>query len=161
MSRPRPAAASILLALLCLGPLRPADSHAAGAVEMQVERIVVTAIDEYNQAMEAGDPESWLKYFTDNVRRNSPLGSQQGRTAFNAYYQGEFKDLKVRWNVRRTIVMGRSAVALVECDLSQRAGAAKGKLDMAVVFELASSGRFESLDLYFDTAKLPQLAAAR
>ena len=70
--------------------------------------------------MEEGNPEAWLKYFTQNVRRDSPLGSQQGRAAFDDYYQGEFKEIKARWNVKRTIVMGRSAVALVACEAASR-----------------------------------------
>src|SRR5262245_9151238 len=67
---------STLLALLLVAVCTeffPASAGAAGAVEMQVERIVTTAIDEYNLAMEEGSPEAWLKYFTDNVRRSSPL----------------------------------------------------------------------------------------
>jgi hypothetical protein len=152
--------AALFVLLLCAITL-PARALAAGAVEMQVERIVTTAIDEYNQAMEEGNPEAWFKYFSDNVRRGSPLGAQQGRAAFDEYYQGEFKSFKARWNVRKTIVMGRSAVALVECELSQRSGGADGKVDMAIVFELASSGRFESLDFYFDTVKVAKLAAAK
>lgn len=143
------------LATLLIALLAPVGAaHAAGAVEMQVERIVTTAIDEYNQAMQEGNPESWLKYFTDNVRRNSPAGSLQGRPAFNEYYQGEFKSFKVHWNIKKTIVMGRSAAAVVECELVPRAGGAEAKADMAIVFELASSGRFESLEFYYDTAKL-------
>jgi hypothetical protein len=152
------AAACILL--LCAAAT-PAHVLAAGAVEMQVERIVTTAIDEYNLAMEEGNPEAWLKYFTDNVRRSSPLGSQQGRAAFDEYYRGEFQRYKARWSVRKTIVMGRSAVALVDCELAQRAGGGDGKLAMAIVFELASSGRFDSLDFYFDTARVATLAAAK
>jgi len=148
---------STLLALLLVAVCTeffPASARAAGAVEMQVERIVTTAIDEYNLAMEEGSPEGWLKYFTDNVRRGSPLGSQQGRAALNEYYAGEFKGFKMRWNVKKTIVMGRSAVALVECESARRAGDGQARADMAIVFELASSGRFESLDFYFDPAKL-------
>jgi hypothetical protein len=159
MSRFTGLAASCFL-LLCAATI-PTRVLAAGAVEMQVERIVTTAIDEYNLAMQEGNPEAWFKYFTDNVKRSSPLGSQQGRAAFNEYYQGEFQRYKARWNVRKTIVMGRSAVALVECELAQRSGGGDGKLDMAIVFELASSGRFDALDFYFDTARVATLAAAK
>jgi predicted SnoaL-like aldol condensation-catalyzing enzyme len=133
---------------------------AAGAVEMQVERIVNTAIDEYNAAMDAGEPEAWLKYFTDNVRRTSPLGAQQGRAAFTEYYQSEFKNFKAHWNTKKMIVMGRSAAAIVECEMAQKPSGAEAKVDMAVVFELASSGRFESIDFYFDPAKIAKLVAA-
>ncbi|HZP86156.1 MAG TPA: nuclear transport factor 2 family protein, partial [Burkholderiales bacterium] len=148
---------AILMGLLVL-PVR--IGHAAGAVEMQVERIVTTAIDEYNQAMESGDPEAWLKYFTDNVRRSSPLSSQQGKAALTEYYQGEFKNFKARWNTKKTIVMGRSAAAVVDCEIAQRPGGAEAKTEMVIVFELASSGRFESVDFYFDTAKVAKVIAA-
>jgi hypothetical protein len=152
---------SVLPVLFCTLLLHPSNAFAAGAVEMQVERIVTIAIDEYNQAMEDGNPASWLKYFTDNVRRGSPLGSQQGRAAFNEYYLSEFKSFKTHWNIKKTIVMGRSAVAIVECESARRTGDAEAKVDMAIVFELAPSGRFESLDFYFDPARLAKLAAAQ
>lgn len=160
MSRALPSI-SILQALLCTLLLQSSGAFAAGAVEMQVDRIVTTAIDEYNQAMEEGNPESWLKYFTDNVRRSSPLGSQQGRAAFNEYYLAEFKTFKTHWNIKKTIVMGRSAVAIVECESARRSGDTEAKVDMAIVFELAPSGRFESLELYFDSARVAKLVSAK
>jgi hypothetical protein len=110
--------------------------------------------------MDAGDPEAWLKYFTDNVRRGSPLGAQQGKASFTEYYQNEFKNLKSRWTAKKMIVMGRSAAAVIECDVTQRASGQEAKVDTVVVFELASSGRFESIDFYYDTAKVAKLLAA-
>jgi predicted SnoaL-like aldol condensation-catalyzing enzyme len=153
------ATVSLLPALFAALLLQTSCAFAAGAVEMQVERHVLMAIDDYNSAMEAGSPEDWLKYFTDNVRRTGPLGSQQGRAAFNQYYQDEFKNLKARWTVKKTMATGRSVAAVVQCDLTRRATGAQGTLDMAIVFELAASGRFESIDFYFDTAKLAELDA--
>lgn len=126
---------------------------------MQVERMVIIAIDEYNDAMEAGEPGGWLKYFTDNVRRQAPQSAQQGKQEFSEYYRSEFENYRARWNFKKMIVSGRSAAVIFEWDAVHKPTAAPLKVEMVAVFELASSGKFESVDFYFDTAKLGQHAA--
>jgi len=103
----------LCVAFLCLLAFLSPPAFAAGAVEMQVEHILVQTIDEYNQAMEANDPAGWVRYFTDNVRRHSPVSDQQGK-----------KDI-----------------------------------EMVGIYELASSGRFESVSFYYDTAKAGKFLA--
>jgi hypothetical protein len=69
----------------------------------------------------------------DHHLAKMPVGSQQGRAAVSAYYQRELKNCLVRWNVKKTIVMGRSAVALIECETAPSGGDARAKVDMAIV----------------------------
>lgn len=128
---------------------------------MQVERIVIIAIDEYNDAMAAGDPDGWVKYFTDNVRRHAPQSAQQGKQAFSDYYRGEFGKYRARWNTKKMIVSGRSAAVVFEWDAVHKPTDTPLKVDMVAVFELASSGKFESVSFYFDTAKLEPVSVAR
>ena len=99
-------AVSLTLFALCSQPL---SALAAGAVEMQVEHIVVQTIDEYNQAMEAGDPAPWLRYFTDNVRRHAPQADQQGKKELADYYAWEFKTFRAKCAIKKILVSGRSA----------------------------------------------------
>lgn len=153
----------VLLALafiFCLATFLLRTAHAAGAVEMQVERIVVIAIAEYNDAMTAGDPDGWLKYFTDNVKRKAPQSAQEGKQAFSDYYQGEFENFRARWNTKQMIISGRTAAVEFEWDALHKASGTPLKVDMVAVFALASSGKFDSVNFYFDTAKLGQYALA-
>ena len=156
------ALAALSALLLTLGAR---TALAAGAVEMQVERIVVTAIDEYNAAMEAGDPAGWLKYFTDSVKRRDPLAAQSGRQEFADYYAREFKTLQMKWTTKKMIIMGRSAAVEFEWAGMHKDSNTPVKLDAVAMLEMASSGRFESINFYFDTAKagiaLAQPTAAR
>jgi len=149
--------ASILLALPALSP-EPA--LAAGAVEMQVEHLVVQMIDEYNEAMEARDPQQWLRYFTDNVKRHSPLSDQQGKQEFADYYAGEFKNFQARYAVKKILVSGRSAGVAFDWEGVHKPTNTPVKVEMVAIYEMASSGRFESVSFYFDTAKVAQLFTA-
>ena len=143
--------------LVALLPARGA--LAAGAVEMQVERIVKIAIMEYNSAMRSGDAARWLKYFTDNVKRQGPDGAQVGKQAFSDYYQWEFGNFEASWKSKRMLISGRSGAVEFEWDAVHRPTGAPVKLDMVAIFELASSGKFESANFYFDTAKVGQYFA--
>jgi hypothetical protein len=147
--------------LICSLALQMRAAHAAGAVEMQVERIVVLAIEEYNDAMAAGDPGGWIKYFTDTVRRHGPQSAQQGKQAFSEYYKGEFDNFRARWNTRKMIISGRSAAVEFEWDAVHKSTDTPLKVDMVAVFELAPNGKFDAVNFYFDTAKLgPHSVAA-
>ena len=147
-----------LLSYLCMFEVRTA--FAAGAVEMQVEHIVVQTIDEYNQAMEAGDPQSWLRYFADNVRRHSPLSDQQGKKDFSDYYAWEFKTFQARCVTKKILVSGRSAAVVFDWEGVHKPSGTPVKLEMVGIYEMASSGRFEAVSFYFDTARVAQLFAA-
>lgn len=127
-------------------------AHAAGAVEMQVEHILRGALDEYNEGMEAGDASPWVKYFTPNVIRSAPGGTQIGKEAFSAFYEAEFKAYKAHISVRRILVSGRTGAMVLGWDAVDRATGKALSVEMAMFVELASSGRFESLALYFDPA---------
>lgn len=131
-------------------------AQAAGAVEMQVERIVVQAIKEYNDAMAAGDPAGWLKYFTEGVQRRSPRSEQAGKEAFDQYYRKEFEAFRATWTTSRMIIAGRSAAVEFEWDAVHKAGNAPVKVSMVAVFQLAPNGKFDSVNFYFDTAQLAQ-----
>lgn len=152
--------AGAFIASLCVAVshLRPAS--AAGAVEMQVERIVVQAIGEYNDAMAAGNPAGWLKYFTEGVRRRSPLSEQAGKEAFDDYYRKEFEAFQARWTTSKMIIAGRSAAVEFEWDAVHKASNAPVKLNMVAVFQLAPNGKFESVNFYFDSAKIAQYNVA-
>ncbi|MCC7548635.1 MAG: nuclear transport factor 2 family protein [Burkholderiales bacterium] len=141
---------AILIAALCSAP----EARAAGAVEMQVERIVRTAIREYNGAMQAGDPADWIKYFTEDVKRSDPAGTQQGKQDFAAHYAKEFAAFNTQWTPRRVIVMGRSAAVEFEWSGTRRNSSEPVKVDMVVILELASSGKFDSIAFYYDTARV-------
>jgi hypothetical protein len=146
--------------LLCLSLLQARTAVAAGAVEMQVARIVNSAVDGYNRAMETGDAGGWLKYFTDNVHRQGPLSVQDGKQAFSEYYQREFETFQARWTTMHMVISGRSGAVEFEWEAVHKASGTPMKVDMVAVFELASSGKFESVKFYFDTAKLGQYSVA-
>jgi hypothetical protein len=145
-------AGAIIASFISVSQLRPAN--AAGAVEMQVERIVVQAIGEYNDAMAAGNPAGWLKYFTEGVRRRSPQSEQDGKEAFDDYYRKEFEAFRARWTTSKMIIAGRSAAVEFEWDAVHKASSTPVKLNMVAVFQLAPNGKFESVNFYFDSVKL-------
>jgi len=132
------------------------QAHAAGAVEMQVERIVVQAITEYNDAMVAGAPAGWLKYFTEGVRRRAPQSEQTGKEAFDEYYRKEFAAYRAKWTTSKMIISGRSAAVEFEWDAVQKAADTPVKVNMVAVFQLAPNGKFESVNFYYDSAMLGQ-----
>jgi hypothetical protein len=152
--RPTGLAAWVLALLICTPALQVRETHAAGAVEMQVERIVVLAIEEYNDAMAAGDPAAWLKYFTEGVRRRAPQSEQAGKEAFDRYYRMEFETFRAKWTTRKMIIAGRSAAVEFEWDAVHKASDAPVKVNMVAVFQLAPNGKFESVNFYYDSAKL-------
>lgn len=129
------------------------DARAAGAVEMQVERIVKIAIMEYNSAMRSGDSARWVKYFTDNVKRKSPQSTQEGKQAFEEYFAWEFANFDATWTTKRMLVSGRSGAVEYEWDAVHKSTGTPLKLNIVVILEMASSGKFEAADFYFDTAK--------
>ena len=143
------------LAALALGlsllPLRPL--FAAGSVEMQVEHLTKVAIEEYNEAMDAGTPDNWVKYFTDNVTRNDLLSSQHGKGEFAEYYQQEFKNFRAKMVVNKMIVGGRSVAVVFTWDAVHKLSGRSLKLEMVGVFEMASNGKFDSVSFYYDSAK--------
>lgn len=151
--------ARIAVCVVCLALIQPGRAEAAGAVEMQVEHIVVQSIDVYNQAMEANNPEEWLRYFTDNVRRHGPLSDQQGKKEFTDYVDWEFKNFLAKCVVKKMVVSGRSVAVVFLWDAVHKASSTPLQIEMAAVYDMASSGRFESISFYFDTAKAGKLLA--
>jgi ketosteroid isomerase-like protein len=140
------------LSLVCLPSFQPGTVLAAGAVEMQVEHMISLSIDEYNNAMEARDPAGWLKYFTDNVSRNSPLSVQKGKEAFSDYYRWEFKTFRARCIAKKILVSGRSAAVVFLWDAVHKPSGDPLRLEMVGLYEMAASGKFESVSFYYDTA---------
>jgi ketosteroid isomerase-like protein len=160
MNRTRPAhalmARTFLLfaAAMMLFQLQMRPAAAAGAVAMQVERIIKIAIMEYNSAMRDGDAARWTKYFTDNVKRNAPQASQEGMKAFSEYYAWEFANFDATWTTKRMIISGPVGAVELEWDAVHKASGSPVKVNMVAIFELASSGKFQSVDFYFDSAEL-------
>jgi len=146
-------AAALLLSL----HMRPAV--AAGAVAMQVERIVKIAIMEYNSSMRDGEPAGWLKYFTDNVKRHGPRSTQEGMQKFGDYYRWEFDNFDASWTTTRMIVSGPVGAVEFEWDAVHKASGTPLKINAVAIFELASSGKFESVNVYFDTVGMDQYFA--
>ena len=144
---------ALAVSLLCLWSFQARTVRAAGAVEMQVEHIISLSIEEYNRAMEARDPEGWLKYFTDNVYRNSLLSVQNGKQEFSDYYRWEFKNFQAKCVAKKILVTGRSAAVVFLWDAVHQPSGSPLQLEMVAVFEMASSGKFESVSFYYDTAK--------
>ncbi len=135
------------------------SAFAAGAVEMQVESIIRQAMDEYNQSMENNDPAAWVKYFSDNVSRTSPVSSQSGKKDFAEYIGHEYKTFKARMDVKKMIVAGRSAAVVFTWDATHRKSGDSVRIDMVGVYEMGTSGRFDSVVFYFDPAKAGKLVA--
>ena len=150
---------ALVVSLLFLWSFQVRIALAAGAVEMQVEHIVSLSIEEYNRAMEARDPEGWLKYFTDNVYRNSFLSVQKGKEEFADYYRWEFKNFQAKCVAKKILVTGRSAAVVFLWDAVHQPSGTPLQLEMVGVYELASSGKFESVSFYYDTAKAAKFFA--
>ena len=152
-------AAVLLVGLLAAATMQMRSAMAAGAVAMQVERIVKLAIMGYNSAMRSGDESQWLKYFTDNVKRQAPTGSQDGIKEFTDYYNWEFENFNASLTTKQMIISGPVGAVEFEWDAVHKASGKQVKIDMIAVFELASSGKFESLRFYFDPANHAELFA--
>jgi len=148
--------ACVVAFLLCLALAQTRTAIAAGAVEMQVARIVNAAVDGYNRAMETGESGKWLKYFTDNVMRHGPQSAQDGKEAFSEYYLREFDTFQAKWATKHMVISGRSGAVEFEWEAVHKASGTPLKVNMVAIFELASSGKFESVKFYFDTAELGQ-----
>lgn len=147
------------VSILGLPVLQTRTALAAGAVEMQVEHIVVQTIDEYNQAMEVNDPNTWLRYFTDNVHRHGPLSDQQGKQEFAEYYGWEFQNFRAKYVTKKILVSGRTAAVVLVWDAVHRSSGTPLQIEMVGIYELGPSGRFESVSFYYDTAKAGKLLA--
>jgi ketosteroid isomerase-like protein len=132
---------------------------AAGAVEMQVEHMISLSIDEYNQAMESGDPEGWLRYFTDNVSRNGLLSVQKGKGQFAEYYRWEFRNFQAKCVPKKIWVSGRTAAVLFAWDAVHKPSGNPVQVEMVGVYEMAASGKIESVSFYYDTAKVAKFFA--
>jgi hypothetical protein len=146
-------AAALLLAVsLFVLTMQTRNAMAAGAVAMQVERIVKLSITGYNSAMRSGDETRWLKYFTDNVKRQAPTGSQDGLKEFTDYYNWEFGNFDASLTAKQMIISGPVGAVEFEWDAVHKASGKQVKIDMVGIFELASSGKFESVRFYFDPA---------
>ena len=159
MSRCVALVAYVSISFLCLAPFQIRTALAAGAVEMQVERIISSSIEEYNQAMEAGDPDGWLKYFTDNVSRNALLSAQTGKKEFSDYYRWEFKNFQAKYVVRKMLVHERSAAVVFLWDAVHKPSGSPLLLEMVALYEMGPSGKFESVSFYYDTAKAAKFFA--
>lgn len=144
--------------VLVLGSFFSSAAFAAGAVEMQVESIIRQAMDEYNQSMENNDPAGWIKYFSDNVSRTTPFSSQSGKKDFSEYVNAEYKTLKGRFDVKKMVVGGRSAAVVFTWDLTHRKTGDSVRIDAVGIYEMGTSGRFDSVVYYFDPAKAGKLA---
>ncbi len=150
---------ALVISLLCLSSSQVRTALAAGAVEMQVEHMISLSIEEYNQAMEVRDPEGWLKYFTDNVYRNGLLSVQQGKDAFADYYRWEFKNFQAKCVPRKILISGRSAAVVFLWDAVHKPSGSPLRLEMVGVYEMAASGKIESVSFYYDTAKAARFFA--
>lgn len=147
--------AALMVILAC----QAQSAVAAGAVEMQVEHILVQSIDEYNLAMESSDSSGLMKYFTDNVQRRSPLSEQTGKKDFSEYFAWEFKTFQAKYVTKKIIVSGRSAAILFAWEAIHKASGTPLKIEMVAIYDLASSGKFDSVSYYYDTAKAGKFLA--
>jgi hypothetical protein len=150
----------LFAAMLLLFQFQMRPAVAAGAVAMQVERIIKISIMEYNSAMRDGDATRWTKYFTDNVRRTAPQASQEGMKAFSDYYAWEFENFDATWTTKRMIISGPVGAVEFEWDAVHQASGNPVKVNMVAIFELASSGKFQSVDFYFDSAEMGDYLAS-
>ncbi|MEO8628907.1 MAG: nuclear transport factor 2 family protein [Betaproteobacteria bacterium] len=153
--------AALIVSLLCIWSAQEGRALAAGAVEMQVEHIVSQSIEEYNRAMEAKDPSGWLKYFTDNVSRTDLRSTQQGKAEFADYYRWEFKNFQAKCVPKKILITGRSAAVVFLWDAIYQPSGEAVQLEMVAVYEMASSGKFESVNFFYDTAKAAKYFAQR
>lgn len=146
---------SAALLLVFTAALKPA--FAAGAVEMQVEHMLMQAIDEYNAVSESGEIANWTKYFTDNVNRRSPLSEQTGKKDVGEYYAWEFKNFQAKMDPKKVLVSGRAGVVVFMWEGKHKPSDTPLKVEMVGIFEMASSGRFDKVTYFYDTAKVGKL----
>lgn len=147
-----------LLAGLLMATVCHSAALAAGSVEMQVAHLVKDAMAEYNSAMEANDSASFLKYFSSNAKRVSPLSSQSGREELGKYFEAEFQAYKARFDIKKVFIDGNSAAIVFVWDAVDRKTGDPLKIDMVGVYEVGSSGQFSSATYYFDSAQAKALA---
>ena len=147
------------ITILSLSSLLVSSAQAAGSVDMQVTSIIKQAMEGYNLAMEANDPAGWTKYFSDNVTRHSPLSDESGKAQFSEYYAAEFKAFKAQYVVKNMVIGGHNAVVIFTWDAVHKKTGDNIKVDMVAVYSLDSSGRFSSVDYYYDTAKVSKVLA--
>lgn len=145
------------LALMLVFAWQTKPAFAAGAVEMQVEHMLMQAIDEYNAVSESGDIANWTKYFTDNVNRRSPLSEQSGKKDVGDYYAWEFKNFQAKMDAKKVLVSGRAGVVVFMWEGTHKASSTPIKVEMVGIFEMASSGRFDKVTYFYDTAKVGKL----
>jgi ketosteroid isomerase-like protein len=134
------------------------NALAAGSVEMQVEHLVRNAMAEYNAAMEANDSASFLKYFSSNATRETPLSRHAGRAELARYFEAEFNAYKASFQLKKVFVQGNSAAIVFTWDAVDRKSGDALKIDMVGLYEVGSSGQFSSATYYFDSAKASALA---
>ena len=140
------------LLVSCLLLCNPTFS--AGSLEMQVEKMVKTALKSYNKSMKEKSPQDWLKYFTEDVMLKAPKTNLSGITKLTEYYTDHFQNYNAKYEVQKIIVKGRSAAAELIWSGSDRNNQKDIEVEMVILFELSPSGKFDSVSLYFDTSKL-------
>ncbi len=143
--------------MLIISTMVARPAFAAGAVEMQVEHMITQALEEYNSVMESGDVASWTKYFTDNVNRRSPVDEQTGKKDVGEYYAWEFKNFQAKLEPKKILVSGRAGVVVFMWEGTHKPSNTPVKIEMVGIFEMASSGRFDKVTYYYDTAKIGKL----
>ncbi|MBI1397812.1 MAG: hypothetical protein GC151_17710 [Betaproteobacteria bacterium] len=150
-------AAYVSVGFLCALGFQPRDAVAAGSVEMQVEHIVNETVQEYNDAMVNGDAQTWARYFTENVERESPISSQEGKQAVTNYFKWEFANFQAKYDVKRMIVSGRTAAIEFVWVATHKPTKTEIRIPMIAIYDMASSGKFDHLTFYYDTAKYGDL----
>jgi hypothetical protein len=88
------------------------------------------------------------------------LSDQQGKQDFADYYAWEFKNFQAKYVTKKILVSGRSAAVVFDWEGVHKPSGAPIKLEMVAVYEMASSGRFDTISFYFDSAKVRQMFAA-
>jgi len=131
---------------------------AAGSVEMQVESIIRQSLQSYNTAMDTNQVDDWLKYFSDKVSRQSPLSEQSGKQEFTEFFNSEFKSFKAQYAVKQILVHGRNAAVVLIWEAQHKASGDLFKVPMVAIFDMDTSGRFASVNYYYDTGKLGKFA---
>lgn len=157
MKKTNLAARCLGLAIMLISVLAVRPTFAAGAVEMQVEHMITQALEEYNLVMESGDVANWTKYFTDNVNRRSPVNEQTGKKDVGEYYAWEFKNFQAKLEPKKILVSGRAGVVVFMWEGTHKPTNTPVKVEMVGIFEMASSGRFDKVTYYYDTAKVGKL----
>ena len=133
--------------------LTPTKASAAGSLDMQIERAIVKAIKDYNSAMSEGDPSSWLKYFDTEATRTDPISSSlQGLQKITDYYTHEFSLFSANFEIKRVMLKERTGAVEMIWQATDKSSGTEISLPMIGIFELASSGKFKSVNYYYDTA---------